>query len=296
MTVRTTSSGRGLIVAKKLKTGGVTLEIAQFTWHEPGLLQPNAPEFHIALLLWSDISRSKIWWCRPDSPVTLPSGRISLIVPDTPWLIRHDRGTAHYLVCRIERDHFERVTGFAWPDEWTRDALRAESPLARTIMDRLATEMALPGPCHEVFVQSLVTSLILEITRTAEAIAAPRQDRQVGGRELEKILDLIEAPGAEPLNAKLLARQVGASSRQLRQAFKRQAGCSLHSHIAEARIRRAQALLLDTDKSLKVVAAEAGFSSPSYFAASFRQSVGCRPSEFRAAGRVTGAPRRGRAG
>jgi len=58
-------------------------------------------------------------------------------------------------------------------------------------------------------------------------------------------------------------------------------GQSIHSHIAEIRLKRATDLLSRTRLSVKEISFKLGFASPSGLAAAFRAATGQSPSQFR---------------
>ncbi len=88
---------------------------------------------------------------------------------------------------------------------------------------------------------------------------------------------LVEHPDAsiEPI-ARLLRTSVRSLQRQLHSA-----GTSFRSAVLSMRVRRAQALMIDTELSLSRIALEVGFSSPARFAVAFRRLEGVSPSAWR---------------
>ena len=74
----------------------------------------------------------------------------------------------------------------------------------------------------------------------------------------------------------------------LRKRFRAATGYSPAHYFARMKIRTAQARLLATADSVKLIAAGLGFSDPSHFSRRFKQLVGLSPENFRRAFRSGG--------
>jgi AraC-like DNA-binding protein len=81
-----------------------------------------------------------------------------------------------------------------------------------------------------------------------------------------------------------VASSVGASPAYLTDVFRRFEGLPLHRYAQQSRLARALIELPHAD-DLTSLALELGFSSHSHFAAVFRRTFACTPSEFRASTR-----------
>lgn len=266
-------------VLREIDFDRFNISIIRIELKHAGTFCPVIDEYHISHILSVDHGRNSIRWSLPEQDIAFPSGRVGLIDPDTQICIQHGAGVAHFLLCKIDPAYFlEIVRESSWQSEWTIKVLSADSPLMRAIMDRLAGELLNPSPSTRIFVDSLLTSLVLEIQRL---VSHSDDGREPLDRKLETALNLLDATCPGPTSIKQLARQVGMSAGQMRRSFRKRRGLSLHSHIADMRMEKAKGLLLDGSKPIKAVAAEAGFGSPSYFTACFRGAMGCTPSEYR---------------
>lgn len=77
------------------------------------------------------------------------------------------------------------------------------------------------------------------------------------------------------------ARALGLSDRTLSRQL-HEAGTSFRGELERARLRAAEALLVDTELKLDAVARQVGFASRTHFSQFFRRATGESPSEFRA--------------
>jgi len=80
-----------------------------------------------------------------------------------------------------------------------------------------------------------------------------------------------------------IARSVGTYREKLSQIFREQTGMTVFAFIREARIRRGEELLRDTDMDVQDIALLIGFNNAGNFATAFRERTGITPSAFRSA-------------
>jgi len=81
-------------------------------------------------------------------------------------------------------------------------------------------------------------------------------------------------------SVKGVARQMAMSPRTMQRRLLK-LGTSFQQEVAEARLRRAKELMRTTNRSLKSIAFEVGYTSPQHFSATFHQQVGLSPSRWR---------------
>ena len=98
---------------------------------------------------------------------------------------------------------------------------------------------------------------------------------------LERVLSYLHAHYLEAVRLSTLAELAAMSESQLQRFFKRRMRMTVSDYLAQLRIGRACALLIEQDRPIAVVAAEAGYSHPSYFTRQFRAVKGMTPGEFR---------------
>ena len=78
-----------------------------------------------------------------------------------------------------------------------------------------------------------------------------------------------------------IARSVGTYREKLSQIFREQTGMTVFAFIREARIRRGETLLRETEMDVQDIALLIGFNNAGNFATAFRERTGITPSAFR---------------
>ena len=83
-----------------------------------------------------------------------------------------------------------------------------------------------------------------------------------------------------------LACDCGLSTSQFARAFRQSTGCPPHRWLLQRRIKRAQDLLLTSNKTLAEIARACGFSDQSHLTRAFGQTVGTSPGLWRRIKRI----------
>ncbi len=106
----------------------------------------------------------------------------------------------------------------------------------------------------------------------------------------ERARALIDSLLRQQVSGDDLAERLGVEPRRLRRIFQERFGRTPAAYLREARLQRAQELLLTTDLPIARIAAEVGFRYTSYFDRTFRQEFSLSPVEFRRSYRPSPAP------
>ena len=99
--------------------------------------------------------------------------------------------------------------------------------------------------------------------------------------QLTRVTEHIEAQLSSPIKMDELAQLTGLSTSQFTRAFRRSTGLPPHQWHLNARIRRAQQWMLDTNQPLAELALAIGFADQSHFANTFTRRVGISPGAWR---------------
>ena len=96
--------------------------------------------------------------------------------------------------------------------------------------------------------------------------------------KLSKAIFYMQQNLAEPVSPKLVAEEVGISTRQLERLFKRYFNITPHAYMMTLRLERARCLLQQTQMSVTSVAIACGFSGQSAFSKRYKRHFGIFPT------------------
>lgn len=98
---------------------------------------------------------------------------------------------------------------------------------------------------------------------------------------LKPALELLNKHYNQPFDLRATAKAVKMNPASMSDLFRRTFGSSPSRYLMNLRLRRAQNLLLSTDRRICDIAAECGFEDPLYFSRIFRKRCCFSPREFR---------------
>lgn len=106
-------------------------------------------------------------------------------------------------------------------------------------------------------------------------------DKRSSDNLFKKIMDFIETHYSEDLSIQRIAGEVCLSPSRLIHRIRDDHNTTVSTCITEARMKKAKALLRDTDVAISAIAQEVGYKDQSYFTRVFRKQVGCTPTHYR---------------
>jgi AraC-like DNA-binding protein/quercetin dioxygenase-like cupin family protein len=138
------------------------------------------------------------------------------------------------------------------------------------LMDHLTGPLPLPARRRA---ESVLFDLIQPMVATELELPAPRDAR---------VREIAAALARDPADRRILAewgRSVGASSRTLARAIRRDTGMTFATWRTQVRIAAALRLLA-RQVSVTQAAAQVGYTTPSAFVAAFKRTVGATPGQY----------------
>jgi AraC-like DNA-binding protein len=162
------------------------------------------------------------------------------------------------------------------------------------MMQLLHDEIRMPGFASTAMVESISEMLRIKLARLTRlpedaAAEAPR----LGKLDIALIHDYIQAQNGRSPSVTELATLFNMSRRNLLRCFKRSTSMTVVDYITQVQLTKAKRLLATTDRLIKQIALESGFTTSSHFAATFERNVGLTPTKFRHAARGTSRTRSG---
>ena len=131
-------------------------------------------------------------------------------------------------------------------------------------------------------------TLATERTMTTNSTTPPlSESRPIYVERVNAVIDYIEAHLADDLSLATLAEVAHFSPYHFHRVFSTMVGETLSRFISRLRVERAATLLVQhPDLAITVIAVDCGFTNPSSFARSFRESFGMSASDWRTRGFV----------
>lgn len=155
------------------------------------------------------------------------------------------------------------------------------------ILEAIGRELASQRPGHARAAQYHLGLLSVWLERqVADQAADPTRapTRPDATRRLaQRYAALLERKFRSDLGVQDYASELGVSATHLTRVCNKSCGRTAHALLADRRLHEARRLLVETRLPVQDIAAQAGFTSPAYFARVFRDTVGKSPSDFRKA-------------
>ncbi|MEJ0019631.1 MAG: AraC family transcriptional regulator [Acetobacteraceae bacterium] len=145
----------------------------------------------------------------------------------------------------------------------------------------LAAECAKPNGTDQVYGDSLAAALCTRLLKQQEPVDREPARGGLAPWQLRRLTEYMETSLSDTIRLKDLADLAGLSLSHLGRAFRQSTGMPPHRWHLNARIRRAQELLLETELPLADIALSTGFADQSHFTKSFHRQVGASPGAWR---------------
>jgi two-component system response regulator YesN len=123
---------------------------------------------------------------------------------------------------------------------------------------------------------------IQKMAEAARHVAMKQQDKTQNAVEKAKVY--IENNFKSDLSLDNLAKEIGLSPYYLSKLFKELEGTNYIDYLTGLRIKYAKKELAESEKSIKEICCDAGYSDPNYFSRIFKKWTGITPTEFRGRG------------
>lgn len=154
-----------------------------------------------------------------------------------------------------------------------------EIPDAVSAFERIGQELRMDLPGRSALVQASIATLVATIARTLQAESAVTAER-VPDSVVLALTEVADSPQRSWTTTDMAAL-AGLGVTAFTDWCRRLTGRSPRWVLIEERLRRAKALLADSDRSITDIALSTGFSSSQHFSTSFKKLYGETPTTFR---------------
>jgi AraC family transcriptional regulator len=166
------------------------------------------------------------------------------------------------------------------------DANAIATPRLRFSDDRIWTLVRLlsdavndSDPSAQLYGDGLIAAIAARLF--AEPSEPGADAKGLPSSQLERVVEYLHAHLPQRVDLAHLAALAGLSQSHFSRAFKASTGMAPYRWQLDARIRRAQTLLIDTNASLDDVAEATGFADAVHFGRTFRKLTGATPAAWR---------------
>jgi AraC family transcriptional regulator len=162
------------------------------------------------------------------------------------------------------------------------------TPRLRFADDRIWTPVKLlteavndPDPSTQLYGDGLIAAIA---ARLFAELPEPGADAKgLSSFQLRRVVEYLDAHLPKHVELAKLAALAGLSQAHFSRAFKASTGMAPYRWQLDARVRHAQALLIDTNAKLEDVAEATGFADAVHFGRTFRKLTGATPAAWRQA-------------
>jgi AraC family transcriptional regulator len=149
-----------------------------------------------------------------------------------------------------------------------------------TLAELLARDCRAPSPFSELYSESLVDAMLVQIVRLQSQGNKQQQKSRLRPWQLRRAIEIMESRVDGRVRLSELARATNLSPAHFSRAFKASTGMPPYHWHLHSRITRAQQLLLDGQWSIAEIAAATGFADQAHLTRVFHRLTGMTPSSW----------------
>lgn len=148
-----------------------------------------------------------------------------------------------------------------------------------TLVKLLADAVNDDDPATQLYGDGLTAAIAARLF--CEMVEPADVHKGLAPRQLQRVVDYLQMRLPERVELAELASLAGLSQSHFSRAFKASTGMAPYRWQLDARVRRAQGMLLDTNASLDRIAEATGFADAVHFGRTFRKLTGATPASWR---------------
>lgn len=144
------------------------------------------------------------------------------------------------------------------------------------ILKNILNELSKKEKHYEEYVKAYIFMLSAFMYRNAMLSEA-----HCGAEKIRAVTEYIEKSYMYPISLELLAENTAFGKFELCRIFKKITGGTVVEYINYVRLKKAELMLKNSEKTISEIAFECGFSSIQYFNKVFKKQKGCSPKTYR---------------
>jgi AraC family transcriptional regulator len=155
--------------------------------------------------------------------------------------------------------------------------------MLQTVAHEIRKMLLAPAPTDRIYAETLSRTAASYLVRNyvSGRASGTNNSRALTPQQCNRAIEYIEEYLSDNLTLAGIARAAGVSTGRLNSEFKRSTKLAPHQYVLNARVRRANALLMSTDLSLARIALQCGFSNQQHMTRMVRRITGRTPGAIR---------------
>lgn len=127
--------------------------------------------------------------------------------------------------------------------------------------------------------EELRSWFLAKIREAARSVSGSKEKTTIS--LVEQAKEYIDSHYSDDISLDEVSREINISPYYFSKLFKEETGGNFIDYVTAIRMEKAKELLSTTDKSMKEICSEVGYSDPNYFSRSFKKNVGVTPTEYK---------------
>jgi AraC family transcriptional regulator len=284
-------SARACNIAAHVAVRGLNLQVLDYRWSAGESITEVEPSY---ILRWR-MYPAQVSVAARLRPTGLKSfGRLMFFPADVEVHTdaAKDNERTRQVMCKFDPDWFREASALParWDNEQIARCFDMNNPHIEQAMQRLGVEASTPGFASTLLIESLATTIMVELSRhfldKDRDLRVRTRDGELPQTHLQRIYEYIESFENRCPSIDEIAKLCNISPAHLRRSFKNTTGQTVHQYVEGVRLAKAKALLAETDLPLKEISYRLGFADSSTFSSTFRKSSGETPSGYRFRSRI----------
>lgn len=176
------------------------------------------------------------------------------------------------------------LAGLPHADRFDKMRFAFADPLAVALTRQILSELYAPQTEERTaYIAAMANALKAHILSGPPAHGNPVElpVSDFSAYRLHQIMNAVLADPAQEHSLEQMALVAGVTPSHFCRLFKKAMGISPHQYVMQARLDRAQQMLVQTNLNLATLSEMAGFTSQSHFSRAFRARFGMAPSDYR---------------
>jgi len=157
--------------------------------------------------------------------------------------------------------------------------IQAHDATIEHLASALHAAIATGAPLERLFAESLGTALVARLLHRFASDTTPLLRGGLSKRQLQRVVDHIEAHIDEALSLADLADVAGLSVSHFKAQFRQSMAMPVHQYVIRRRVERAKTLIM-SGGAISQVALDAGFAHQSHLARCMRRILGVTPTDI----------------